>query len=393
MRILWLGNAPMVGSGYGEQAGLFLPRLRDLGHDMAISASYGTDSSPVMWDGIKVYPKTPYAHAGEDVVIGHYQDFGADIVVAFLCQWTLHPEIWREMRTLHLAPVDIEGMSFRDYGVIANSGGVPAAVSKWGQVQMAKRGLQSVYLPHGVDVRVMRPPGDRKETRRQVIDDGKFMSLDGKLVPARFADGRFVVGINFMNNDKFRKFICEQFIAFAEFHEKHPDALLSVHSIAMLPDGYNLLNLCRELGIEKAVMFANQHKLVTGAYSPEFLAGWYGAVCDVTMHCGNEGFGLTRIESQACGTPIITAGWGNGLELLGKGAGWKVQGQKFYNDTHQKFWRIPFITSIKRALEQAYQDARKPAVRAAAREFAEREYDIDLIVANYWKPVLDDLGS
>lgn len=371
LRILWHSAYPDTPTGYASQTALILPRLRDLGHEVALSCSYGVESYSTTWQGFKVYGKTPYADVGEDVVYGHYQDWKADLVVTFLCTWTLNPMAWRDMRVLHLCPVDAEGMSARDYGVVAATGGLPAAVSQWGVKQMRKRGLQPVYLPHGVDTAVMKPPDDRAALRK-----------------ATGMDGKFVVGINFMNNDKFRKFIPEQVRAFAGFHGKHPDSLLALHAIARLPEGYNLPVMVKHFGIEKAVLFSDQYQLVTGGVTPEALAAWYGT-CDVTMHCGNEGFGLTRVESQACGTPVITASWGTGPELLG--AGWKVQGQLYYNDIHQTDWHQPFISSIRRGLESAYKYARQPGMRAKAREFA-LGWDIDTIVANHWKPVLDDLG-
>ena len=372
MRILWHSADPDTPTGYASQTALLLPRLAGLGHEIALSCSYGVESYNTSWRDFKVFGKTPYAEVGQDVVIGHYKSWGADLVVTFLCTWILDPRAWRDMRVLHLAPVDAEGMSARDYGVIANSGGLPAAVSQWGVRQMRARGLDPVYLPHGIDTKTMRPPDDRQKLRQDV----------------GLAD-KFIVGINFMNNDKFRKAIPEQIRAFALFHKKHPDSVLALHAIAALPEGYNLPVMLEHMGISDCVLFSDQYQLVTGGVTPEALAAWYGT-CDVTMHCGNEGFGLTRLESQACGTPIITASWGTGPELLG--AGWQVKGQLYYNDVHRTDWHYPFITSIQRALENAYRDARKPAFREKAREFA-LGWDIDLIVANHWKPVLDDIGT
>lgn len=372
VRILWHSAFPDMPTGYAQETALILPRLRDLGHEIAISVTAGVESHSSSWRGFKVFPKTPYADLGEDVVNGHYREWNADLAITFLCTWIMNPAAWRDMRVMHLSPVDADPMSIRDYMVIANSGGLPATVSQAGMRAMRKRGLNPVYLPHGIDINVMKPPEDRAGMRQAVGLDDKF-----------------VVGINFMNNDKFRKSIPEQIRAFANFHKKHPDSLLAIHAIAILPEGYNLPAMCKFFGIENAVLFSDQYQLVTGGCTQEMLASWYGT-CDVTMHCGNEGFGLTRIESQACGTPIITAGWGTGPELLG--AGWKVNGQLEYNDVHQADWHKPFINSIERQLENAYRDARKPLLREKARDFA-LNYDIDLIVNKYWKPVLDDIGT
>ena len=43
MKFTWLSNAPHASTGYGNQTKLFIPRLRDLGHQPAIIAFYGVD--------------------------------------------------------------------------------------------------------------------------------------------------------------------------------------------------------------------------------------------------------------------------------------------------------------------------------------------------------------
>jgi glycosyltransferase involved in cell wall biosynthesis len=368
MRILFHGAYPDMPTGYASQAAEIIPRLAAVGHQVAISATAGVESHPITWRNFPVFPKTPYSDFGEDVVNGHYREWKADLVITFMCVWVLRPEAWRDMRTLHLTPVDCSPMSIRDWGVIVNSGGMPAAISRFGETQMRRRGLEPVYLPHGVNTSVFVPPEDRAGMRE-----------------ALGLSDRFVVGMNFMNNDKFRKNIPEQLYAFRAFHARHPDSMLAIHSIAILPEGYNLPALVAHLGLSDCVIFSDQYQLVTGMASPAMLANWYGT-CDVLLECGNEGFGLCRLEAQACGTPVITTSWGTGPELAGPG--WKVRGQAEYNDVHQADWQRPFISSITGALERAYQDAEHK--RDAARQFA-LGWDINRIVAEHWEPVLDDL--
>jgi len=372
MRILFHTAPPMLPTGYASQASLIIPRLAALGHEVAISATACIESHQSKWRNFRIYPKTPYADFGEDVVSGHYRDFNADLVVTFLCTWVLNPAAWRDLRTIHLTPVDCEPMSVRDYGVIVNSGGTPAAVSKFGEAQMRARGLEPLYLPHGVDTTVYRPPDDREALRK-----------------ATGLDGKFVVGMNFMNNDKFRKNIPEQIRAFAAFHDTHPGSVLALHSIAALPEGYNLPALVRHLGIERAVLFSDQYQLVTGMTGPDALAAWYGT-CDVILECGNEGFGLCRLEAQACGTPVITGDWGTGPEL--NSYGYKVPGDLVYNDVHQADWHKPCTAELAAMLGKAYEDRGDYELRASVRQFAEH-WDIDAIIKEHWAPVLEDIDG
>jgi glycosyltransferase involved in cell wall biosynthesis len=375
VKILWHGPHPDMPTGYGTQTALLLPRFQALGHDVAVSVTAGQDSHPGFWHGIPVFPKTPYADTGEDVVRNHYDQFGADVVFTFLCTWIIrYPQVWRDMRTIHLTPVDCDPMSIRDYGVIADTGGMPAAISPFGERVMRAGGpgrqpLDPLFLPHGVDTKTFSPRKDRDAMRAEMGYDGKF-----------------VVGMNFMNNDKFRKNIDECFQAFAVFHGKHPDAILAVHAIQALPEGWNLPAMCQALGITQAVRFSPQYPLVAGLISPAMVADWYAA-CDVLLSPGNEGFGLCAVESQACGTPVILGDWSTGPDLVGKG--WLVQGGRRYNDVHQAFWGVPYVDSVVSALEEAYEDARNR--REDARDFA-AGHDIGRVVREHWEPVLGELG-
>ena len=52
------------------QTGLMAPRVRDLGHDVALSVYYGLQGAQMQWDGMTCYPSysAPY---GSDVIVPH----------------------------------------------------------------------------------------------------------------------------------------------------------------------------------------------------------------------------------------------------------------------------------------------------------------------------------
>lgn len=376
MRILWYGPHPDMPTGYATQTALVLERLKMTGHEVAVSATAGQDSRPGAWHGIPVLPCTPYAEVGQDTVGPNYQDFKADIVFTFLCTWLLekYPLVWRDLRTVHMTPVDCSPMSMADYGVIANTGGTPAAISRFG-LEMMRQGargrakLDPLFLPHGVDTRCFSPSADRDQMRSDMGFDGKF-----------------VVGMNFMNNDRDRKNTDPAFRGFAKFHAKHPDSVLAVHAIQALPEGIHLPQLAAHLGIDKAVAWSPQPELVRGMITPPMLNDWYNAL-DVYLGPGNEGFGLPHIEAQACGVPVILGDWSTGPELVGPG--WLVSGQNQWNGKHQADWGLAYVDSIAASLEVAYEEARN--LRDDARSFA-LTHDINRVFREHWEPVLADLG-
>lgn len=373
MRILWHGPHPDMPTGYATQTALLLPRLQALGHDIAVSATAGQENHPGTWRGIPVYACTTYAEVGQDTVRFNYRTHKADVVFTFLCTWLLekYPAIWRDLRTVHVSPVDCAPMSKADYQVIVDTGGMPAAISRFGETQMRGRGLDPLYLPHGIDTRLFHPAADRDAMRADMGFDGKF-----------------VVGMNFMNNDKRRKNLDAAFQGFAAFHVEHPDSILAVHAIQALPEGINTIKLAAALGLKpgESVTWSPQEELVGGYITAPMLADWYNA-CDVVLDIGNEGFGLTGLEANACGTPAIRGRWSTGPELAGPG--WLVDGERRWNDKHEAFWGEAHIASVTARLEEAYELARDR--RDDARSFA-LGHDINKVVREHWEPVLAELG-
>jgi glycosyltransferase involved in cell wall biosynthesis len=327
-----------------------------------------------MWRGIPVYPCTPYAEVGEDTVRPNYQDFNADVVFTLLCTWVLsYPQIWRDMRTVHINPVDCSPMSYADWSVIQATYGQPAAISQFG-LEMLKQGregqgFEPFYLPHGVDTKCFAPSPERMAIRRDM----------------GIADSTFMVGMNFMNNDRWRKNVNEAIRGFAEFHVEHPDSMLWVHAMKALPEGIHVPRLAERLGISKAVTMTPQSQLVRGMITPPMLADLYNAF-DVHLDIGNEGFGLTRVEAMACGTPCIVGNWSTGPELVGPG--WLVDGQQMTNEKHQADWGLAHVGSVAARLGEAWEDARNR--RADARDFA-MSYEIGRQVRDHWVPVLGEL--
>jgi glycosyltransferase involved in cell wall biosynthesis len=196
----------------------------------------------------------------------------------------------------------------------------------------------------------------------------------------------FIIAMNAANKDAVRKSFPEQFLAFAKFTERHPDAMLLVHSITQAPGALNLMDIVNHLGIQSKVKFSDQYGIITGRIQPSNLAALYGAadVLSATSHA--EGFGLPIVEAQACGTPVITTNFSSMPELTG--AGWSVDGEPFWNAAHQSWWCKPNVGEIQAAYEKAYTEA--ASLREAAREFA-LKYSVGRVLAEHWAPVLKEI--
>ncbi len=371
MRIMIHAPYPEMPTGYANQVRWFAPRMRAAGHDVAISCTAGIVRHNTTWRGMPVYGRGPYTDMAEDLVRFHYRDFKADLIITLCCPWKLHGQVWKDMRTIHLMPVDREPLGVPDYYLLQDGGGMPAAVSRFGERVMRAAGLDPLYLPHAVDTAAWTPLADRAALR-------KGMGIDHL----------FVVGMNASNTDADdRKQFFETLAGFARFREEHPWSVLSLHAAAIAPDGLDLLAIGEHFGINDAMMFTDQYQL-GGAGAPEdALRAWYGSL-DVLVQLGNEGYGIPAAEAMACGTPVIAGTWSTGPELAGE-TGWLVQGQQRWNGGHKAAWHVPFITSVTEMLTSAHATAGD--CREMTRQFALENLDADTLWEEHWVPVLKDL--
>jgi glycosyltransferase involved in cell wall biosynthesis len=375
MRILWLSNHPERKTGYGRQTALWVPRLQAMGHQVAIHAF--TDNVPGTWEEIPVYPGGP-DRWGMDLVRGHYEHWKAGLLFTLMDPWVINPCVFAGsgMRVACWAPVDCDPVSVIERALFGATGARPVAMSRHGERLLGAAGLAPLYCPHAVDTGVFRPPDDR-----------------GKLRQDAGLAGRFVVGMNAANQDKSRKGFDEAFQAFAIFRERHPKALLMVHTAwqneeAQHGDGLDLQALAEARGIVDAVTFTSQYEYRAGTITDEAMARFYGLL-DVFLNPARaEGFGIPVIEAQACSVPVIVTDASSMPELCG--AGWVVEGQRQWNWLHQADWVTPSVPGLVRALEKAHGGAGQ--LRERARRFAQG-YDIGRAAAEHMAPVLAALEA
>lgn len=372
MRLILGSNAPWAPTGYGQQTALWAPRLKSLGHEVAIAAFYGLDGARTQWNGIPVYPKG-FDDTGADVLEGHARHFRADLVIILGDAFAQNPQVLSRLKTAVWGPVDCDPLGCQDRQVFEASQVRPIAMSRFGERMLADAGLVPFYVPHGIDTSVFRP-GNKAKYR-------KTLGLPRDA---------FIIGMNAANKDRARKGFPEQMAAFAGLHAMHPDTLLLIHSTPQPSlTGANLTAIARNLGIQDAIRWADPYSYAAGAYTAADMAAWYGCL-DLYSGCSYaEGFGLPLIEAQACGIPVVTTDASAMSELAGPG--WKVGGEPYWNEGHEAWWVKPNVGEIAAAYLEAYDGGAGKRQRAA-REFA-AGYDADLVLTRYWKPVLEELQA
>jgi FkbM family methyltransferase len=351
---------------------LWVPRIAALGHEVVISAPFSYSGAPLSWRQFQVLPGGLEPQSISELLAGHYGFAQADIMISLCDGWVIEPDRVRGMNLAQWNPVDCTPLSNLDDVRLRASGATVIAMSRFGERQLIAADYQPAYVPHGVDTAVYAPPSDRDALRKR-------MDVDPDM---------FIIGILAANKDQTRKAFPEQMAAFAEFHARHPNSMLAIHSAVEQPTGHRLKSIGAMLGINDCVMTPDPYAYAAGLHTPRMLADWYGALDLLSNASYAEGFGIPIIEAQACGTPVVVTDASSMTELCG--SGWKVKGERYWAGGHEAWWTRPSIAGILRAYEQAWQareDGRMPALRAKARQFALR-YDADEILNRYWKPVL-----
>lgn len=382
-RILWHSVAPWGQTGYGQQTAIFAPRLRDAGHDVAISSIWGLGGAMLAWDGMPVYPADE--NWGNLLLNDYAKHFKADTVITLMDVWVLNARKMAELPLVCWVPVDHQPCPPKVARFLAESRCRPVAMSKFGQEMLQEAGLDAAYVPHAVDTNIFKP-GSRDDVR-------KTFGMDDS----------FVVGIVAHNaggvppaSGPPRKAFPESIIAFSQFVRNHPDAKLYLHTEMTgrqhpgnIKAGLDLAKLLDDFKVPiENVMLSSQIEMEIGI-DQATMAGLFNSFDVLLNPSYGEGFGIPIVEAQACGTPVIVTDWTSMPELCG--AGWKIEGDEpWYDAQHESFFMRPRVAGIIEALEDAYENAAK--MRDQVREFA-LQYDADLVMAENWAPVLEDVGK
>lgn len=376
MKILWSSNAPYASSGYGVQTRLFTRRLKDMGHEVAILAFWGLEGGLLNLDGLPIYPKGMMAY-GQDVMAAHSAHFGADICISLIDAWVINPEMVRQIKWIPWFPIDHEPVPPAVARAVARAY-KRIAMSKFGQAELEKAGMDSYYIPHGVETSVYKPM-DRVQAK-------EFCG---------FPKDRFVVGMVAANKGMpSRKAFTENIGAFAELKKHHDDVWLYLHTSTGANSEYqgqNLPEYLNYLGLKpgRDYAFPDQYSNLLG-YPQEWMVAAYNSMDVHLLVSMGEGFGIPILEAQACGVPVITGDWTAMPEITF--SGWKVlksEAQPWWTP-QASFQYQPSTMAIYDRLESAYRHSGEQFYRDLAREGA-LEYDADLVAEKYWKPALADI--
>lgn len=282
---------------------------------------------------------------------------------------------------IHNCPIDHDPAPPEVLKILKNHAGIvkPIAMSKFGHRKLKEAGIDSYYIPHGVNTHLFSPQEQwRKDIRKQHGWEDKF-----------------VIGTVGTNTVERKNWIAS-LKAVKEFYSHHKDVVYYMHTDMHHSMGIDLDELRSTLGLTDITFYPKQEQMIVGVRA-EALAHLYNAMDVFLLPSKGEGFGIPIIEAQACGVPVITTNCTAQPELID--GGWLVK-DLTPTWTAQTSWQFDCNPSeIALYLEEAYQEwksgnyqHRRDLARAKALEY---EWDtaggkLGLIDA-FWKPTLEDI--
>jgi glycosyltransferase involved in cell wall biosynthesis len=381
MRILAHTNAPYAPTGYGGQIRQLIPRMQALGHTVGVVANFGLSGATLNWNGVTIYGLREMQQ-NADVIGAYVKDFNADIVISLYDVWALPPDYrqrigvpWAAMVPVDGAPVNkatCERLKSAEYVV---------SYSQFGDRELRKTGFAPHYCPHGIDVNVFKL-GDKAAARKAL----------------GFPEDRWII-VTVAANKGYpaRKGWPEMAMAYAKFHERHPESLWYCHTTKRPygsgGEGIFFDKLIDAVGLPPGAMaFPDQGSLGVGVPDPE-IARIYQAADVMLLASLGEGFGLPVLEAQLCGCPVIVQKAHSTAELCRYGLTIEPL-QPMWLPQLNYWWSLPSVQRVYDALEAWHQapDEMRERGPEIAQQIAD-EYNYDAVFERYWVPFLESVEA
>jgi glycosyltransferase involved in cell wall biosynthesis len=379
MRILWHSVSPLATTGYGICTKELARRIRDLGHFVRIGTKHG-DHKWYAHDGFEVFDGVDTLLVNEMIEADNF-----DYIFTMWDIWVINEKRqYPKDKWVASIPVDTEWIS-ESLKAVSQNVGMPIAMSLHGKRELEAGGLKDVpYAPLGFDDKVFKPLPEARAAFRKELG---------------LTDENFVIGSVGLNYVDDRKGFIPLLVAFKDFHDRHPEARLFLHTAAnewaILAEAINYHKIVVHLGLQDAVIWPDQTMLIQGRIDPGWLAEIYNGFDVMCLATKGEGFGLPLIEAQACGVPVVTTNSTTGPELTKTGWLIDVDGDdRYWVGTGT--WRLePRPSKIDAALERAHKAWRSGAWAGLKADAPGKVagYTWDAVWATYWLPVLAQMEA
>jgi len=396
LRILWASDRIIGGSSaYTKVTYQMCTRLAKLDCKVA-HVPMGKANRMGIWtyENVMICPSGDHPFA-EDILLDHYVDFKADMLVLLKDIWVLAEIQNFAINYVPYCPIDHSPVSILITSKMQTAFRV-LVPSRFGEKELTNANVQNVrYLPHGVSLDTYQPLEEHRAECKKLW----FLPEDDFTV--------LIVARN-----QARKMIPHMLRAFKLFKERNPDVKSHLFlwtdvapssgetyegalSMGVGDSGVNLIPEILQLGLDKHALWPDRKLIRRGI--PEnsgmnFKGGWdmnklYNAADVLLGTTGGEGFFLPGLEAQACGKPIVVTDYAAAPEVCGVGLTVPASDYMILNTPGTRY-AVANLDKTADALTKIMNSDRNKLARRA-RAFAER-FSWENIIERYWKPFQEE---
>lgn len=366
-------------------------RIVKMGHDVAHTPMGRVNNmGKQVYEDILIYP-SGHDWFGEDVIVGNCNDYKADMLIVIKEPWVMNNVFKWAVNFVPFAVIDHQPVSEAITARLTTAFKV-IAISRMGQMELKRKGIESTYIPNGVRTDIYKPLENKEACR-------KTFQLDPD-------PSVFTVGIVAMN--RARKMIPRMLQGFKRFRENNPDIKSQMMlwtdtapksqsddiTLGVSDVGVYLVPEIIRLGLNESVIWPNWSEIQKIGGLPELdpqggidMVHLYNSF-DVNLLCsGGEGAGLTYLESAASGIPSIGTAYAAAPEYIGPGIAVPWHDYCVINTPGTRY-ALADIDKMAEALTKIAngnpEKMKKKAVVHAQR------YSWDNIMEQYWAPFLQE---
>ena len=310
-KILWNAkDHPDLPSGYAIVSRYLLPLLGEhYGREnVVIYAPVYQRDVVSEWNGMKVLPGTSWDF-GEDTIFEHYQNEKCNILLQVGDAWPLGiiPDLAAKdgLDWVQWLPVDWLGMPKNITNRIYYAHKL-VSFSKYGENALRKADFKNVEpaIWLGLNTDLWKPePRENLTTMMDALGFG-YDTFNLLIVAA----------------NQERKNIYEQLESIRLLKKVSPEIPIRVYLHTQMRRERDLYADIDELGLGEIVVYPEPYVMKIGGVSEKEMVAMFNCA-DVVLNACMEGFGLSIIQAQACGVPVIYLLEGPGPELVIHGVG------------------------------------------------------------------------
>lgn len=378
MNILWQSDF-MIPTGFGQQAEYIVNALHEAGHEINVLA-WQHRVKPIEHEGIRIFP-TQHAQWGKTQYARKLEHFNPDLVITLADLWQVRYmcNVPREAPWIAITPVDTEPLppGFTDICYWIDHLVCYSQFAKHQLDTQTPNPIGNVYIPHGVDLDLFKPPTDEQKVQ--------YKRLLG------FSEDTIVIG--FVGRINPRKQL-DRTLRIFELVEKQveddKELILFLHSDLNDPmkrEQRDLRNLVDLLDLERKVA-ASEINWNEGIPLDQ-MRYIYGAMDIYLTTTAGEGFGVPLIEAQACGVPCVATNFTTPPELI-QDHGELIEVERFVRENGVKRARCSIEDGVHKVLKLIEDEDLRKRYSEQSVEFVRQHYDINKIT-DAWVQFIDTL--